>query len=203
MPRTMIAVPCLDMVHTLFAASLIELRKPEGTEIAMASCSLVYDARQDLAKRAINKEFDRILWLDSDMTFKPDLLERLSADMDQGREFVSGLYFTRKNPVTPCVYDVVEPRKRKSGEIYPAVKSFEEIPEDIFEIKGCGFGAVMMTTALYRRCGDLPFFPREGFGEDLSFCRRAREAGYKLYCDPTVKAGHIGLTIVNENQWRR
>ena len=203
MPRTMIAVPCLDMVHTLFAASLIELKKPEGTEIAMASCSLVYDARQDLAKRAINKGFDRVLWLDSDMIFKPDILERLNADIDQGRDFVSGLYFTRKNPVTPCVYDVVEPRKRNNGVIYPATKSFEEIPDDIFEVAGCGFGAVIMTTDLIKKSGDLPFFPREGFGEDLSFCRRAREAGYKLYCDPSVKAGHIGLTIVNENQWRR
>ena len=169
----------------------------------MASCSLVYDARQDLAKRANNKGFDRVLWLDSDMIFKPDILERLNADIDQGRDFVSGLYFTRKNPVTPCVYDVVEPRKRNNGVIYPATKSFEEIPDDIFEVAGCGFGAVIMTTDLIKKSGDLPFFPREGFGEDLSFCRRAREAGYKLYCDPSVKAGHIGLTIVNENQWRR
>ena len=65
--RTLIAVPCMDMVHTVFMASLLQLNKPEGTEIAVSSSSLVYDARHSLAKKALNEGFDRILWIDSDM----------------------------------------------------------------------------------------------------------------------------------------
>ena len=59
--RTMIAVPCMDTVHTLFYASSIALRKPEGTEVAIASCSLVYESRHTLAMKAINEGFDRVL----------------------------------------------------------------------------------------------------------------------------------------------
>ena len=201
--RTMIAVPCMDMVHTFFFASMLSLRKPEGTEVAIASCSLVYESRHTLALKAINEGFDRVLWLDSDMTFDPDLLERLSADLDQGMDFVSGLYFTRKNPVQPCVYEVCRQRKKKTGEIVPVSESFREIPDGLFEIEGCGFGAVMMTADLIRSAGPLPFFPTDGFGEDLSFCRKVREAGRRLYCDSRIKVNHIGISIINEATWNQ
>ena len=200
--RTMIAVPCMDTVQTLFAASLLQLHKPEGTEVSMASCSLVYDARHDLAMRALNLGFDRVLWIDSDMRFDPDLMDRLSADLDKGADFMTAVYFTRKSPVKPCVYETVDLKNRTNGEIYPAAENFKKLPAGIFEIAGCGFGAVMMTTDLIRSCGKLPFFPEDGFGEDLTFCRKARAAGNKLYCDSNIKADHIGTTIINEKQWR-
>ncbi len=200
--RTLIAVPCMDMVHTYFFASMLSLRKPEGTEVAVASCSLIYEARHTLALKAINDGFDRVLWLDSDMNFKPDLLERLAAHLDNGLEFVSGLYFTRKNPVQPCVYEVCHPKKRKDGTVYPASESFKEIPDGLFQIEGCGFGAVMMTTDLIRSAGDLPFFPSEGFGEDLTFCRKVRDAGHTLWCDGSIKLDHVGMALINENTWK-
>ena len=201
--RTMIAVPCLDTVHTLFMTSLLSLRKAEGTEISVASCSLVYDARHDLALRAMNMGFDRVLWLDSDMRFDPDLMERLSADLDDGHEFVSAVYFTRKTPCRPCVYGYVDTKIRTNGVMYPAAENITEIPDGIFEIAGCGFGAVMMTTDLIRQAGPLPFFPEAGFGEDLTFCRKARAAGAKLMCDGRIQVDHIGTSIINEKQWRR
>ena len=38
------------------------------------------------------------------------------------------------------------------------------------------------------------------FGEDVIFCRRAREAGFDVWCDPTVKCNHIGDSmIINDN----
>ena len=199
--RTMIAIPCMDMVHTLFFASFVAMNKPEGTEVAIASCSLIYEARHKLAKKAIDDGFDRVLWMDSDMVFEPDLMNRLSADMDQGLDFVSAVYFSRKNPINPIVYEVCHPTPMKSGEMYPTVKSVRTIPDGLFEIEGCGFGAAMMTTDLIRSAGPLPFYPTDKYGEDLSFCRKVREAGAKLYCDGRIKIGHIGTTIINEESW--
>ena len=199
--RTMIAVPCMDTVHTLFYASSIALRKPEGTEVAIASCSLVYESRHTLAMKAINEGFDRVLWLDSDMNFKPDLLERLSADLDQGLEFVSAVYFSRKNPVVPIVYEICRQRQKNTGETVPWLESFKEIPDGLFEIEGCGFGAVMMTTDLIRSAGPYPFYPMDHFGEDLTFCRKVRAAGKKLYCDGRIDVEHIGSSIINKKTW--
>lgn len=201
--RTMIAVPCMDMVHTLFFVSVMRMRKPEETEITVASSSLVYDSRHILAQKAIFGKFDRVLWLDSDMHFQPDLMEKLSKDLDEGRDFVSALYFTRKKPVKPCVYEICHDLPDRKGEMVPTATSFSEIPEGIFQIEACGFGAVMMTTDLLRNVGALPFFPTGGYGEDLTFCRRAREAGYTLWCDSRIRADHIGYTLIDESAWEK
>ena len=40
------------------------------------------------------------------------------------------------------------------------------------------------------------------FGEDISFCIRARELGYKLICDPRIKVSHIGRSVINETTYR-
>ena len=203
--RTLIAIPCMDQVQTLFFCSVMAMTRPEGTEMAVSSSSLVYDARNHLAQKAVKERFDRVLWLDSDMRFSPDLLERLSADLDDGRDFVCGLYFTRKAPIQPVIYSEVGMMADSRGEQVPTAKSYKDYPKDsVFEIAAAGFGAVMMSVDLIERvtqAGRLPFSPILGYSEDLSFCLRARETGAKLYCDSRIKVDHIGISLINESTW--
>ena len=103
--KTLIAIPCMDMIHTQFAASLLCMEKVGEIEIAFSRSSLIYDSRDKLAEKAIHEEFDRVLWLDSDMVFPPDTMKRMSARMDEGYEFISGLYFSRKIPIRPIIYN--------------------------------------------------------------------------------------------------
>ena len=105
--KTLIAIPCMDMVHTVFMKALLGLQRVEQIQFGLSCSSLVYDSRNNLAKQACTENFDRVLWLDSDMDFDPDLLKRLSKDMDEGRDFVSGIYFKRKAPVSPVIYNEV------------------------------------------------------------------------------------------------
>lgn len=199
--RTLVAVPCMDMVHTAFFKSAMDMRAVGEAQLAISASSLVYDARNALAAQAIMGGFDRILWLDSDMQFAPDIFERLSADMDEGREFVSGLYFTRRAPIKPVCYSYVGFRPEGEG-IKPVAEAYFDYPKDsIFEVAGVGFGGVMMTVDLLKRVKakfGLPFSPALGFGEDLSFCMRAAELGAKIYCDSRIKMGHAGLMTVTE-----
>ena len=200
--RTLIAVPCMDTVHTLFFTSMMNLRKPAGTEIAVSCSSLIYDARNTLAKKAIDDGFDRVLWLDSDMVFDADLMERLSANLDAGLDFCCGIFFTRRKPIRPCIYQFLGNRDNGDGKEMPTAEPYEDYPEDqIFKVDGCGFAAVMMTTDLIRRCGPSPFFPVLGFGEDFTFCLRAREEGATLWCDSRIKVGHCGLSLISENTY--
>lgn len=199
--KTLICVPAMDQVQTLFLTSLLDLKKPEGTEVCISSSSLVYDARNKLADKAITGGFDRVLWLDSDMYFAPDLLERFNEHLDNGLEFVCGLFFTRKWPIKPCVYSRCE-LVEQNGVFVPTIEP-AEYKNELIEVAACGFGAVAMTTDVLRRVAarDFAFSPLPGFGEDFSFCLRAREQGVHIYCDPTIKVGHVGVSIINEETY--
>lgn len=203
--RTLIAIPTLDTVPVHFLDSMVHMMRPRGTEVVIVSNSLIYDARNRLADRAVKEGFDRIMWMDSDMVFDADLIPRLSADLDEGREMVCGIYFTRRKPCKPCIYSCIR-NTESSGKTIPWVIPYKGYPEDqIFEVAGCGFAAVMMTTGLIRRIREKhpqPFWPMFGFGEDLSFCLRAKEAGAKIWCDSRIKVGHAGYHVFNEDTWK-
>ena len=171
--------------------------------IAVTEGTLIHTARNILAKQALEGGFDRILWLDSDMRPPRDLMRRLSADMDDGLQFVCGMYFKRRLPLEPAIYKHVEVGDRGIGksEIY------DDYPKDsLFQIAAAGFGAVMMTTRLYDKaaqqtaCGN-PFLPVENLGEDLAFCLRAMAEGGKLYCDSRIKVPHIGYIDYTEDMY--
>ena len=205
--RTLIAIPCMDTVHTLFLQSILGLSLDSGEVRYGTSCSsLIYNARNSLAKMAVDEEYDRVLWLDSDMVFDSDLLNRLSADLDAGPVFVSGLYFGRKNPINPVIYKETGYDSSEDGSrLIPFAKSYDDYPhDDLFEIKGAGFGAVMMSTDLIRQVYakyGAPFAPMPGFGEDLSFCRRCEELGVTMYCDSRIKLGHVAYSVVTEDRY--
>jgi hypothetical protein len=40
--------------------------------------------------------------------------------------------------------------------------------------------------------GELFGKPGEFIGEDVNFCKRANEMGLEVWCDPTIRIGHIG-----------
>lgn len=207
--KTLITIPCMDMVHTQFMRSLLQMTKVGEVGFALSSSSLVYDARNTLAKQAVDGGFDRVLWLDSDMDFKPDMFVNLMQDMDDNNlEIVGGIYFSRKEPVVPVVYQKVGYyHDDEQDTVTPCALNYYEYPKDeLFPCEGIGFGAVLMTTDLIKKVQDkygLPFSPILGFGEDLSFCIRARDVGAEIMCDSRIKVGHVGLRTYTEEHYAR
>lgn len=200
--KTMILIPCMDMVHTVFMHSLLLLDKPADTMYAINKSSLIYDARNQLLEAAKQNSVDRLLWLDSDMALPMLAMRDLSRDLDEGCGIVTGLYFKRKSPYSPVIYKECR-LDREDGKLLPVAETYTDYPKNqIFEVAAFGFGCCMMTMeaamTVLDRFGMMPFMPVGGFGEDLSFCLRAREAGLKLYCDSRVRCGHVGNVIFNE-----
>lgn len=199
MSKIMIAIPCMDQVPTPFALSLAMIRKPEGDDFACATRmgSLVYNSRNDLAMQAIQTGFDWVFWLDSDMVFQQDILVRmLEVAREKDLDFLSGLYFRRVPPYTPVAFDHLEVNENGDCEW----SEFEELPQSLFEVGGCGFGGVLVKTEVLAKVqekfGNM-FFPIAQMGEDLSFCWRARQCGYKVWMDPTIVLGHVGYSVIN------
>ena len=184
----------MDMVASGFAQSLAMLQKGgHETAICFECGSLVYDARNKLAKRAIEMGADYTMWFDSDMIFQPDTMLKLLEHKDEGG-IISGVYFRRSPPYTPVVFAKCNVRERSWADL-------EEMPTELSEVEGVGFGCVLVGTDVLMSIASKQwrwFEPLKGFGEDLSFCWRARECGYKILLDPSVKCGHVGNIVVTE-----
>lgn len=195
--KTLIAIPALSWVYTEFMQSMLGLDKPDS-QLMIQSNSLVYDARNNIAWAALQSGVDRVLWLDSDMAFEPDLLTRLNAGMDYNRlDCVSAFYTTRSAEQVPCIYKEVH-WEIADGKVKTFADPIEECPEALFKVDGMGFGAVLMKTELIQAVVDKfgpPFQPMPFLGEDLSFCWRVNQLKRHMWCDGRIKVGHIGSHI--------
>lgn len=205
--KTLIAVPCFDMVHTDFMESLVNLKKPENTSWTVVKNTLIHDARNIIAVNAIEAGFDRVMWFDSDMTFKPDTLLQLSKVMDAtGVDVVSGLYFTRRPPkIKPVAFNKHWYKQTEEGNVYGA-ENFMDYPENsIVAVEAVGFGCCLTTVDIIKRVGDkfgAPFDFIPTMGEDMSFCWRAKRIGAKILLDTGTKCGHVGQYEYNENTFK-
>ena len=194
--KVFVAIPSLDTVPALFCQSLALLQRAGDTIVGFQVGSLVYNARNELARQAIKSEADWVLWLDSDMVFEPDLLKKMLKVCEENDiDFLTGLCFRRKPPYTPTLFDRLD--KMEHGASYTTIMS---VPEGRFKVGGCGFAGVLMSTdvllSVAARFGGRMFDPMEGFGEDVSFCWRARQCGYEIWCDSEIELGHVGSMIV-------
>lgn len=193
--KTLIAIPCMETLETEFVKCLFRLKPVGDVKIEFLSGSLVYAGREKLVDKAIEEGFDYILWLDSDMIFEPDLMEKLFAT---GKDFVTGLYFTRKMPWLPVIFKKIDVTFGKQ----PTSEQYVDYPkEDVFEVDACGFGAVLMKTDVaieVVKKFHTAFTPMLGAGEDIAFCLRCKELGIPMYCNSSVKLGHITRVVSNE-----
>jgi len=131
--------------------------------------------------------YDKILWIDSDITFKPeDAITLIESDKD----IVTGAYLLGSGEVT------VYPNLLKQGYGYEQVKSMSEP----VKVAGCGFGFLAVKSGVFESM-TRPWFQSvlvstdDGFsfpmmGEDLSWCKRATDLGYDIWFDPTVRVTH-------------
>ena len=205
MKKILIAVPCMDMIAARFAQCLTVLKKVGECSVSFIVGSLIYDARNNICKQALEMDSDYIMWFDSDMVFSPDTLERMMKTLDEHPEIdiLTGLYFRRSAPYTPVLFKTLE----LEGESGCKHEDYDEYPDELFEVAGCGFGCVLMRTdCLFdisaKEGGAVWFSPMGNIGEDCAFCLRARIYGYRIFCDPTVKLGHLAYTPVTEGVYK-
>ena len=191
--KLLIGIPSYDYMHAEFvkclSALLIKLTQDKiPFDVSINNGTLVYFARDKIACKAINNEYTHVLWLDSDMIFQPTILDDLQ---DCGKDFVTGIAHSRRPPFLSCVF-------RRMDDL-SHLERFEDYPAEPFEVAGCGFACVLISTEILRAVQlrhKTCFLPEMQWGEDLTFCRRARALGYKIYAEPCVKLGHIGHEVI-------
>lgn len=162
--------------------------RSKGIEIDMLpiGMSLIYTARENAVKTMLQGDYDALLFIDSDMVVPMDLLVRL---LEHDKDIVSGLAFKRFPPYEPCIFKKCD---RDGTEFY------FDYPKGLVEIQGVGMACTLIKRKVFENVLQPWFFPEPKIGEDLAFCIRAREQGFKIYCDTTLICGHCNTEVVTE-----
>lgn len=171
----LVCTPANRTVQATFAFDLAELiRHDPECEFAISQGSILANNRNALATMALsNPRITHILFIDSDMRFPPDVSRRLEArDVDiVGANCRSR---NRKNNTASKGGNFIS-SKDKSG------------PE---EVDALGFGCTLIKADVFRSIEKpwfaMPFDGTKLVGEDVFFCKKARDAGFKIFVDHDV-----------------
>lgn len=192
--KLLIAIPTMDTVPVDFMKSLLYLTRRLSADrvdyqVAIESGTLIYMARDRLANVAINGDYTHVLWLDSDMVFGESIVDDLRFS---GHDFVTGIAHGRRKPFMSCLFKNIELDHLERWKL-------QDYPIGPFEVAGCGMACVLITTDILRAVkmkDGTCFTPFNQYGEDLSFCKRARALGYRIFAEPAVRLGHVGHLVI-------
>lgn len=200
-PKVMVAVPCMKELPFETVYALLHLRSEVADlELDFIEGSLVYDARNEFCRRAVQNGFDYIMFIDSDMVFPLKVVDKLLA---LNADVATAVCYGRTGKHEPQVYKEMKPSTwyRK----YVIVDRCTDV-EGVFPIKACGMACCLIKTSLIKKMYKHnwnPFDPFGHLGEDFSFCARARRLKAKILADGSMTIGHIGVKAFTKEDWER
>lgn len=156
-----------------------------------------------------------LISLDTDIHFRPEMIYALYEIADPvKRPIVSGIYFSRLAQGRLCPVWFVE----KDNGKYSTVKQVEGDDGQPQPLDAIGMGFCIIHRSVLEKLADLHggdewtwFGHDETFnqddqkihhlGEDLTFCRRARRAGFSVWGHAGIQVGHIKKTALSYEMW--
>jgi len=175
-----------------------------GVFPAQCGTEQVAEKRNEVTQAFLDGTRCEWLWfIDSDMGFAPDTLERLIASADPTeRPIVGALCWSQRevapdpelhHPVMarfPTLYDFM--RLPDGTEGWRAWEP-EQIDGHVHKVDGTGAACLLIHRSVFEKVraerGDT-WWSRTKFGEDLSFCLRAQSAGFTIHVDTAVRTSH-------------
>lgn len=191
--KILIAIPTARNIEPETFKSIYNLKVPNGyeTEFQYFFGYQIDQVRNLIADWA--KRYDYLFCVDSDMSFPPDTLEKL---LSHNVDIVSGVYIQRK----PGQHIVELYKKNAQGGVSNI--PYNDISgKALVEVDGCGFGCVLINSNVIRTMQYPHFVYRSAIdhkdtvSEDVFFCQKAQQLGFKIYTDASVLCDHHGSTV--------
>jgi GT2 family glycosyltransferase len=191
-----------------------KLKKEVGIEAIrlkldeVSNMDKVVRSRNRILNYAVENDYDYVLMMDVDVVPPVDVVDRLLA---HEKDIVSGIYFNvfmvdRKKKICPVVWkgfskdEFEEIRSKISSEhvksredlrrhLTPAEANSGELQEVIIPSCGC----MLLSRKAFEKLRYGVLNVPDGFSttDDIYFCRKAREAGFKFYCDTSLQCAHL------------
>ncbi len=147
-----------------------------------------------MVQQLLDTETTHILFLDTDMSFPNDTFHKLLLD---DKAIVGGNYNTRMDPTSGNSYLIPTTKMRVNGEMVSMVA--KDFPTELFKCAAVPLGMLMVKTEVFKKL-KMPYFedrqvaPKfEHMTEDVDFCIKAQQAGYDIWCNPSIDIRHIGV----------
>lgn len=160
---------------------------PPGTGLRWAQSVNIPKNCNALVRDTLAGPYEWLLIMGDDHIFDPDLALRLLA---HDADIVVPNCLKRPVPWEPVTFT-----RNGDGYYYTA-----DLPASgLTEIQAAGSAGMLIRRHVLEALDD-PWFeaqPGSGFmNEDVYFCEKARDAGFNIFCDPTVLLGHIAYHTV-------
>jgi len=170
---------------TLFSIVQLFKKYPDSNLVTWEGCN-VHQSRINIVKEAQKGNCTHILFVDSDMVFDVKAVEML---LEYDKDIVGVDYNMRKLPLT----STVKIHDLQGNKIF-------DRKEELYECIAVGTGFMLIKMDVFEKVTYPWFFYEQEnnemkVGSDMWFCNKAREAGYQIYADPTLKVGHLGEFI--------
>jgi hypothetical protein len=175
-----------------FADSLEMTHVPLGTALVRAGNYNAAHNRNELLRGA---EGEWVWLLDDDHAWEPSALMRL---LKHDVDIVVPLYSRRYAPFKPVIYKHYRPPRQ--CKLYEWAELSNE--KGLIEVEAAGAGGMLIKKQVIHKMAPQVFrvgayngpeflgMEPDSLNEDVGFCFRARELGFKIYCDLDVSFGH-------------
>lgn len=185
-----ICVPSNGLMHSAFVYSLLKLvehlRKYNNEVYEIIDIGTVLsNQRQSLVHDALEYDPDYIMWLDSDMTFPANTVDRL---ISRHKDVVCAAYSKRIKPFHATAFESIDP-------VIPV-----KITTGVVPVRYAGMGCMLVKAHVYKQI-DPPYFPlkwheqsQSWHGEDMGFCDVLHKNNIEVFCDLdlSLAVGHVG-----------
>lgn len=205
--RVLVAVllPPDMAVSADFAINMRKMELPPGSDFSRVVDKPFGPARNLAAKTALESGFN-LMFLDADIRAPHNSVTQLQAT---GLDLVGGLYFQRRYPYAPVVFN--QGRDDKGNHIKVPVTGWK--PGDIvpctFLPSGLTYHSRRLLEAVFERYKSpftygqdvAPVMEPEGvqalpFSEDFSFSFKSKQIGYQPYCHTGIVGLHETRAVV-------
>ena len=194
--KILIGIPTARNIEPDTFKAIYDLEVPEGYETTFQFFyGYNIDQVRNLIADWVVNGFDYLFSVDSDIAFPKDTLTKLLA---HDQDVVSGLYIQRKPGLH--ILEVYEHNEHGGVTNIPYGKIKDR---GLVEIAGCGFGCVLVKSEVFKSIG-YPQFKyysaidhKNTISEDVDFCRKALDKGFKIWADTTIQCQHTGSFTFN------
>ena len=179
MIKLAVAIPSTGVIKTKTVESLIAMLKNFPHEYYFLSHEgcILHHMRERLVKKAIELECTHLLFVDSDMVFEKDAVLKL---LEHDKDIIGANSHRRKLPLEDTVIGI-------KGEGL-----------NIARVESVGAGFMLIKLSIFDFLPEPWFFWESNqngeliTGEDYWFCSLARKHNFEVWCDLSIKVGHIG-----------